>query len=256
MRQKRKRKISKVFDAPYAKPTPTKLPAGKIIVDIGERELLSAELKLAAAEAEINTETVKLESFVHAERRIGFIRTNKPVKYAIENPEYGEKGTKKRIRLRSAITQSLKNLRYEKAEASEKTADGIDFQYFTQKVNDRLTYGIFLAVSGNEATYTVSVAENKNDAINNAFSLLSSMIKRGYEANLKEHKAWWENFWNESRLNLPDKYFEKKWYVTNYLLGSCSRAGYAPMPLQGVWTADNGQLPPWKGDYHFDLNAQ
>lgn len=256
MRQKRKRKISKVFDAPYAKPTPTKLPAGKIIVDIGERELLSAELKLAAAEAEINTETIKLESFVHAESRIGFIRTNKPVKYAIENPEYGEKGTKKRIRLRPAITQSLKNLRYEKAEASEKTADGIDFQYFTQKVNDRLTYGIFLAVSGNEAAYTVSVAENKNDAINDAFSLLSSMIKRGYEANLKEHKIWWENFWNESCLNLPDKYFEKKWYVTNYLLGSCSRAGYAPMPLQGVWTADNGLLPPWKGDYHFDLNAQ
>jgi alpha-L-fucosidase 2 len=28
------------------------------------------------------------------------------------------------------------------------------------------------------------------------------------------------------------------------------------MPLQGVWTADNGQLPPWKGDYHNDLNTQ
>jgi alpha-L-fucosidase 2 len=29
-----------------------------------------------------------------------------------------------------------------------------------------------------------------------------------------------------------------------------------PMPLQGVWTADNGTLPPWKGDYHNDLNTQ
>lgn len=28
------------------------------------------------------------------------------------------------------------------------------------------------------------------------------------------------------------------------------------MPLQGVWTADNGELPPWKGDYHNDLNTQ
>lgn len=28
------------------------------------------------------------------------------------------------------------------------------------------------------------------------------------------------------------------------------------MPLQGVWTADNGSLPPWKGDYHHDLNTQ
>ena len=28
------------------------------------------------------------------------------------------------------------------------------------------------------------------------------------------------------------------------------------MPLQGVWTADDGALPPWKGDYHNDLNTQ
>ena len=28
------------------------------------------------------------------------------------------------------------------------------------------------------------------------------------------------------------------------------------MPLQGVWTADEGRLPPWKGDFHNDLNTQ
>ena len=28
------------------------------------------------------------------------------------------------------------------------------------------------------------------------------------------------------------------------------------MPLQGVWTADNGSLPPWKGDYHYDTNTE
>jgi hypothetical protein len=28
------------------------------------------------------------------------------------------------------------------------------------------------------------------------------------------------------------------------------------MPLQGVWTADAGSLPPWHGDYHHDLNTQ
>jgi alpha-L-fucosidase 2 len=26
--------------------------------------------------------------------------------------------------------------------------------------------------------------------------------------------------------------------------------------LQAIWTADNGNLPPWKGDYHHDLNTQ
>ena len=28
------------------------------------------------------------------------------------------------------------------------------------------------------------------------------------------------------------------------------------MPLQGVWTADNDALPPWKGDYHHDTNTE
>ena len=28
------------------------------------------------------------------------------------------------------------------------------------------------------------------------------------------------------------------------------------MLLQGVRTADNNGLPPWKGDYHHDLNTQ
>jgi alpha-L-fucosidase 2 len=28
------------------------------------------------------------------------------------------------------------------------------------------------------------------------------------------------------------------------------------MPLQGVWTQDSEKIPPWKGDYHNDLNVQ
>jgi len=28
------------------------------------------------------------------------------------------------------------------------------------------------------------------------------------------------------------------------------------MPLQGPWTADDGELPPWKGEFAFDLNFQ
>ena len=29
-----------------------------------------------------------------------------------------------------------------------------------------------------------------------------------------------------------------------------------PVTRTGVWTADAGSLPPWKGDYHNDLNTQ
>lgn len=256
VKQRRKRKISKIFDAPYARPTPTKLPAGKIIIELPNQNLDAAELDIAAATARIATKNIKIESFVHAEKPVGFIRSNVLLNFTIKNPEYGEPSRKNKHKNKPAITQSLKNLCYEKAESVSFAKKDIKYSYFTQKINEKLTYGIFIAAVENETAYTVSVAKNKEEAISNAVTLLSDALKQGYDKNFSEHKKWWDKFWNESYIELTDKYFEKKWYITNYLLGSCSRENFAPMPLQGVWTADNGQLPPWKGDYHFDLNIQ
>jgi len=70
------------------------------------------------------------------------------------------------------------------------------------------------------------------------------------------HSAWWKRYWLQSSITLPEFEMEKQWYLTNYFFGSCSRKGCPPMPLQGVWTADEGLLPPWKGDYHHDLNTE
>lgn len=254
--QKRKRKISKVFDLPYANPTPTKLPAGKILIELKRKNIDCAELDIASAHAEIKAKDIRIESFVHAEKPLGFIRSNTPINIMIENPAYGDIDKKRKLKSKTGITQSLKNIQYEKAKTGLLCLNNIEYKYFTQKVNDTLTYGIFIATLENEAVYTVSLAINAKDAINNAVHILTDAMNQGYEENFKEHQTWWDNFWSESFIHLDDKYFEKKWYRTNYLLGSCSRAGFAPMPLQGVWTADNGQLPPWKGDYHFDLNIQ
>ncbi|MCH5600649.1 glycosyl hydrolase family 95 catalytic domain-containing protein [Niabella ginsengisoli] len=41
-----------------------------------------------------------------------------------------------------------------------------------------------------------------------------------------------------------------------YKLAATSRPNAPAITLQAVWTADNGSLPPWKGDFHNDLNTQ
>lgn len=41
-----------------------------------------------------------------------------------------------------------------------------------------------------------------------------------------------------------------------YKFDAASRKGAPPICLQAVWTADNGQTPPWRGDFHSDLNTQ
>jgi alpha-L-fucosidase 2 len=41
-----------------------------------------------------------------------------------------------------------------------------------------------------------------------------------------------------------------------YKFGCVARENKPMISLQAVWTADNGRLPPWKGDLHHDLNTQ
>jgi alpha-L-fucosidase 2 len=55
---------------------------------------------------------------------------------------------------------------------------------------------------------------------------------------------------------VPDTALQRHYDLVKYLYGAGSRKGAPPSPLQGVWTADGGSLPPWKGDYHNDLNTQ
>ncbi len=70
------------------------------------------------------------------------------------------------------------------------------------------------------------------------------------------HKTWWAQFWGQSSVSLPDTLLEKQYYRELYKLGAIVRKGAPAISLQAVWTADNGNLPPWKGDFHSDLNTQ
>jgi alpha-L-fucosidase 2 len=79
---------------------------------------------------------------------------------------------------------------------------------------------------------------------------------KAYQAAYRAHTTWWRKFWNHSSLRIPDSTLERQWYLEQYKFGSTSRRGAPPITLQAIWTADNGRLPPWKGDFHNDLNTQ
>ena len=81
-------------------------------------------------------------------------------------------------------------------------------------------------------------------------------LQTGWEKLRAPHVAWWSAFWSQSRVTVPDPAILRQYYLVRYFYGAASRRGAPPMPLQGVWTADAGSLPPWKGDYHNDLNTQ
>ncbi|MEP7257645.1 MAG: glycoside hydrolase N-terminal domain-containing protein [Flavitalea sp.] len=72
----------------------------------------------------------------------------------------------------------------------------------------------------------------------------------------EKHELWWNDFWKQSSVSVPDKQIEKQYYLDMYKFGAAGRKGSPAITLQAVWTADNGNLPPWKGDFHNDLNTQ
>ncbi len=59
-----------------------------------------------------------------------------------------------------------------------------------------------------------------------------------------------DNFWNTK--NDPD-FEELVFQYGRYLLISSSRPGCMPANLQGLWNQSNN--PPWRSDYHSDINA-
>ncbi len=109
-------------------------------------------------------------------------------------------------------------------------------------------------------------------------SQLAAASKKPYGELYKEHVRDYQNLFNrlsldvgktpEATLQLPaDKrlaaYKQKNpdpgleemiFQYARYLMISCSRPGTMPANLQGLWNRSNN--PPWRSDYHTDVNIQ
>ncbi len=103
---------------------------------------------------------------------------------------------------------------------------------------------------------TVTTTADDPDPLALARRRLTEALGQDYDALLKPHAQWWNHFWSRSRVSVPEPEILRQYNLVQYFHGAASRPGAPPVPLQGVWTADAGSLPPWKGDYHNDLNTQ
>ena len=119
--------------------------------------------------------------------------------------------------------------------------------------------GPFCAVawnpSGPDFFLAVATAPRAADAEREAARLWADAQAKGFDALYEEHVEAWSAFWECSAVYLPEERMEFLWYYGLYLLASSSRRGSLPPGLQGLWAMD-GELPPWRGDYHGDMNVQ
>ena len=179
------------------------------------------------------------------------------------NPEFGNSEGKESLNYdpdaREISQGSLKRLHYPGVICG-KSQNEVELQWFEQKVDEKFSFGIVIGIlekeNHTEIFYRITTSGDGKNWMEDAKAQIKEELLEGYEKLFKSHCRWWGDFWSKSGVSLPDELFEKNWYLTNYLFASCSRKGEFPMSLQGVWTADDGALPPWKGDYHNDLNTQ
>ena len=255
--------VQKLFDRPYDRdPAPSKIPAGALefpVSVLGEIESVHLYLENALCEVRWKSGS-RFLTFIDATQTLGWFRwENPPVPFnpIFYPPHYSDSVKDKRGDI--VLGKGIAKLGYPQGK-TEYTPNSI---YFIQK-----GYGDFL--------YEVSVVWRKVDdgSIEGCWSITSKntpyspeksewTLTREASANgtsfneaMKSHSNWWQVFWSKSDLHIPDSILENQWYREIYKFGSASRKGSPPITLQAVWTADNGSLPPWKGDFHNDLNTE
>jgi alpha-L-fucosidase 2 len=198
----------------------------------------------------------RLTTFVHAEKPVGWYRfenLEQPVEVFLDSPAYNresEEGPTDQSR------NNLNELGYSQGEIEK----GENFYTYNQKGWGDFSYQIHTEwqEEGNSLTgcWSVSSSNKGWEPQPEAKQVVSIETKTGMDNSYKAHLGWWSQFWATSDVSIPDSLLQKQYYLEMYKFGSIARADAPPISLQAVWTADHGKLPPWKGDFHHDLNTQ
>ena len=253
-------KVQEQMDVPYDKRVaPTKIPAAALEFDIsslGEPILVKLDVEKAICIVKWDSGT-ELQVFVNAAEIAGwyrFINCPHEINPEIIAPAYTLPGGK--IEKNVIFNADLSLLGYESGkiireenEIEYKQEGWGGFEYNVDVKWDKknkTTHGCWSISSSFPGWEERSTAK---EMVNNYF-------EKGFDKALESHKEWWDSYWLKSSVTLPDSIIEKQYYLEMYKFGSAARSDTPPISLQAVWTADNGKLPPWKGDFHHDLNTQ
>jgi alpha-L-fucosidase 2 len=252
--------VQKIGDVPYdTYPAPTKIPGAALEFDctsFGKVTSNELDIKTALSKIKFQNGTV-FNNYVHAENEIGYFEfKNLPEQQNTHENEWfpelvipAYNSVDKDKDDNSHAGAGLQTLGY-KREAITKTANSIRYHQPTWNGNYYEVLVQWKKVSLKEIIGSWTISVNKK-----AFLPALEQIKDelpGWQSHFK----WWTNFWNKSSISLPDKILEKQYYLELYKMGCVARNNTPPISLQAIWTADNGSLPPWKGDIHNDLNTE
>lgn len=248
--------VQKKYDWPYEQQSaPSKIPGAALefsLEKLGTPSHVRLFLNNALCEATWDNGTT-LKTFVQATEPVGW--------FQFEN-------------LPESITPSLIAPQYNKPGdlGDSNSVDGADLRRLGYKqgtIHEEANQITYLQEGWGDFSYEVNVRwKQTGNTLSGVWSVTSSLekekagalteeaMKRGLNQDYQSHMDYWKNYWAASSVSLPEAVLQKQYDNEMYKFGSATRENSYPISLQAVWTADNGKLPPWKGDYHHDLNTQ
>jgi alpha-L-fucosidase 2 len=255
--------VQRIGDEPYEKyPAPTKIPGAAIEFDLKKLgKVVSNELDIKTGLSVIKFDNgVVFNNYIHAVNQVGYfgfenLPTEASAKEGLNNemipelmiPNYnsgisGGSGN-------SVEGQGPERLGYRQG-TIVKTKNSIRYHQPTWNGNYYEVLVQWFSLPGNTIVGQWTISNNKPAV------LIKPNFKLKEPTGWPSHLKWWNDYWNRSSVSIPDPILERQYYLDMYKFGCVARANTPPISLQAIWTADNGNLPPWKGDFHHDLNTQ
>src|SRR6188474_3686610 len=245
--------VQKIGDEPYEKyPAPTKIPGAALEFDlnkIGKVKKVSLDISNGLSVVEFEN-GVKFNNYIHATRQVGYFgfeNINEDLIPELIIPNYNTGSNGKAGN--SVSGQSPERLGYEKGTIKK----GIDYILYHQPTWKDNYYEVLIKwykFPGKRIVGEWTITNNQPVSL----PALNVLLKE--PTGWPSHIDWWNDYWKRSSVSIPDSTLERQYHLDMYKFGCVARNNTPPISLQAIWTADDGKLPPWKGDFHHDLNTE
>ena len=108
-----------------------------------------------------------------------------------------------------------------------------DAKWYVQTGAEGFRYCVYIQTSNTKedrvCAVVITSTKDGKDPLAIARQRAKDALTEGYDSGLNSHRGWWQNFWQRSRVTVPDAAIQRQYDITEYLLGSGSaqRAAHA-----------------------------
>lgn len=98
---------------------------------------------------------------------------------------------------------------------------------------------------------SIGFAKNNEAAKSEAVTAIKKALSTDFETLVKSHRDWWNQFWPQGFVSIPDTRLEGFYYIQMYKMASATRPGRPAIDLMGPWF----RRTPWAKIW-WNLNIQ